>query len=57
MARFESIDAWVHTDVRGWTLADRIDEAQHALLRRALRALAATRRGTEPWSSPARPTS
>jgi SAM-dependent methyltransferase len=25
-ARFASISAWMHTDVRGWTLADRIDE-------------------------------
>jgi SAM-dependent methyltransferase len=27
-ARFPSIRAWMHTDVRGWTLADRIDDAQ-----------------------------
>lgn len=27
-ARFESIDAWLHTDVRGWTLADRVDDDQ-----------------------------
>jgi len=26
-ARFESIAAWVHTDIRGWTLAGRIDDA------------------------------
>lgn len=33
VARFESIDAWVHTDVRGWTLAEAItDEQQHAIL-------------------------
>lgn len=32
-ARFPSIEAWVHTDVRGWTLADRIDDAQYAVLR------------------------
>ncbi len=25
---FDSIDAWMHTDVRGWTLADAIDDAQ-----------------------------
>jgi len=25
---FPSLDAWVHTDVRGWTLADMIDDAQ-----------------------------
>ena len=33
-ARFPSIEAWVHTDVRGWTLADRIDDEQYSLLRR-----------------------
>lgn len=31
-ARFASIEAWVHTDVRGWTLADLIDEAGYARL-------------------------
>ena len=30
VARFESIEAWVHTDVRGWTLADLIDDDQYA---------------------------
>lgn len=33
-ARFPSIDSWVHTDVRGWTLADRIDDEQYELLKR-----------------------
>jgi ubiquinone/menaquinone biosynthesis C-methylase UbiE len=33
-ARFSSIDSWIQTDVRGWTLADLIDEAQHRLLLR-----------------------
>ncbi|MEM7324222.1 MAG: class I SAM-dependent methyltransferase [Actinomycetota bacterium] len=28
-ARFASIEAWVHTDVRGWTLADMIDDDQY----------------------------
>lgn len=32
VARFESIDAWVHTDIRGWTLADMIDEDEFQLL-------------------------
>jgi ubiquinone/menaquinone biosynthesis C-methylase UbiE len=32
-ARFPSVEAWVHTDVKGWTLADMIDEAQYELLR------------------------
>lgn len=31
-ARFASIEAWVHTDVKGWTLADMIDEAQYQRL-------------------------
>lgn len=34
-ARFPSIEDWVHTDVKGWTLADRIDDAQYAQLRNA----------------------
>lgn len=31
-ARFESIDAWVHTEIRGWTLADAIDNEQYGVL-------------------------
>lgn len=31
-ARFTSIADWVHTDVRGWTLADLVDDAQEAML-------------------------
>lgn len=31
-ARFESLEAWVHTDVRGWTLDDMIDDDQFAEL-------------------------
>ena len=34
-ARFPSIEAWVHTDVKGWTLADMIDDAQYETLRQA----------------------
>ena len=33
-ARFPSIEAWVRTDVKGWTLADLIDDEQYALLSR-----------------------
>jgi ubiquinone/menaquinone biosynthesis C-methylase UbiE len=33
-ARFPSIESWVRTDVKGWTLADLIDDAQYALLLR-----------------------
>ena len=41
-ARFPSIAAWVRTEVRGWTLADLIDEsAEAALLARAERELTA----------------
>lgn len=31
-ARFASIEAWVHTEIKGWTLADRIDDRQYHLL-------------------------
>lgn len=31
-ARFPSIGSWMHTDVRGWTLADKLDEAQYESL-------------------------
>jgi ubiquinone/menaquinone biosynthesis C-methylase UbiE len=34
-ARFPSIEAWVRTDVKGWTLADAIDDAQYAKLQKA----------------------
>jgi SAM-dependent methyltransferase len=34
-ARFPSIEAWMHTDVKGWTLADLIDDAQYSSLRQA----------------------
>jgi len=33
-ARFPSIESWVHTDVKGWTLADLIDEAGYETLQR-----------------------
>ncbi len=32
-ARFASIDAWLHTEVRGWTLAGMVDDATYARLR------------------------
>jgi len=39
-ARFPSIESWVFTDIRGWTLADMIDEAQYEqLLARAQQGL------------------
>ncbi len=28
-ARFESVEAWVHTEIRGWTLAEMIDDDQY----------------------------
>lgn len=34
-ARFPSIGAWVHTDIKGWTLRDLIDDRQYAALRAA----------------------
>jgi len=33
-ARFPSIESWVHTDIRGWTPADLIDDRQYELLQR-----------------------
>lgn len=33
-ARFPSLEAWVRTDVKGWTLADMIDDAQYATLQK-----------------------
>jgi hypothetical protein len=32
MARFPSLEAWVETEIRGWTLADQLDDAQFARL-------------------------
>jgi SAM-dependent methyltransferase len=32
VARFPSIQSWIFTDVKGWTLADLIDDAQYAEL-------------------------
>ncbi|MEN8238623.1 MAG: methyltransferase domain-containing protein [Actinomycetota bacterium] len=37
VARFDSIDAWVHTDIRGWTLANQMDDDQFELLLREAR--------------------
>lgn len=31
-ARFPSIRSWIHTDVRGWTLSDELDDQQFELL-------------------------
>jgi ubiquinone/menaquinone biosynthesis C-methylase UbiE len=40
-ARFESIRAWIHTDIRGWTLAELIDDPTYErLLTEALTVLA-----------------
>jgi SAM-dependent methyltransferase len=39
-ARFDSIAGWLHADIRGWTLAERIDDRTYArLLEEAQRAL------------------
>ncbi|HKA83763.1 MAG TPA: methyltransferase domain-containing protein [Acidimicrobiales bacterium] len=37
VARFESIEAWLHTEIRGWTLADSIDDRGFAALLDAAR--------------------
>ncbi len=55
-ARFPSIESWVYTDIRGWTLADMIDAEQYeTLLREARRELRpfANEEGKVAFSSPA----
>lgn len=37
MARFDSLEAWVHTDVRGWTLDGMVDDDRYAALLEAAR--------------------
>ena len=32
VARFDSLDAWLHTEIRGWTLADSVDDDAFAAL-------------------------
>jgi ubiquinone/menaquinone biosynthesis C-methylase UbiE len=55
-ACFPSISSWVYTDIRGWTLADMIDDAQYQLLlkeaERELRQFV-TSEGTVAFRSPA----
>jgi ubiquinone/menaquinone biosynthesis C-methylase UbiE len=36
-ARFDSIESWLHTDIRGWTLADSIDDGTYDELLAAAR--------------------
>ncbi len=36
-AHFDSVEAWVHTDIRGWTLAGSIDDEQYASVLTAAR--------------------
>ncbi|MBZ0295180.1 MAG: methyltransferase domain-containing protein [Anaerolineae bacterium] len=55
-ARFPSIERWMYTDIKGWVLADMIDDAQFALLlREAEQALApfVTADGSVAFSAPA----
>ncbi|MEO3427286.1 methyltransferase domain-containing protein [Pelagibius sp. CAU 1746] len=55
-ARFPSLADWVHTDVKGWTLADVLDDAQYELLQEeAQQELKrfATAEGTVRFDSPA----
>jgi SAM-dependent methyltransferase len=33
-ARYPSLKSWIYTDIKGWTLGDRVDDAQLALLER-----------------------
>jgi len=56
VARFPSIKAWVYTDIKGWTLADMIDDAQFEhLLTEAEKVLQpfVTPEGSVAFSSPA----
>lgn len=55
-ARFPSLSAWVRTDVKGWTLADVLDDAQYARLQQEAPAALADfvgREGTVRFDSPA----
>ena len=55
-ARFPSIEAWIYTDIKGWTLADMIDDEQYELmLREARQELArfVTAEGTVAFPAPA----
>jgi len=55
-ARFPSIEAWIRTDIKGWTLADVLDDAQYTRLQNAAqRELAdfAKADGTVVFDSPA----
>jgi SAM-dependent methyltransferase len=55
-ARFPSISSWVYTDVRGWTLAEMIDDAQYQLLLKEAESELqrfVTPEGTVAFSSPA----
>lgn len=56
IARFPSIESWVYTDVRGWTLAELIDDEQYELLlkeaKQELRPFVSTQ-GTVAFSAPA----
>jgi len=55
-ARFPSIESWVYTDIKGWVLADLLDDDQFALLlREAQQALSSfvTADGTVAFSAPA----
>ena len=55
-ARFPSIQSWVYTDIKGWTLADMLDDAQFARLQSAAEKELqpfVTAQGTVAFSSPA----
>jgi SAM-dependent methyltransferase len=56
MARFESIEQWVYTDIKGWVLSDSVDDAQFkTLVDRAIVDLAAyvTDTGNVAFAAPA----
>lgn len=55
VARFDSIEAWVHTEIRGWTLSDMSADDYRALLTEALEELApfTDSRGRVEFAAPA----
>lgn len=46
-ARFASLESWIYTDIKGWTLADAIDDSQYRKLIEAARGALGTFVGTD----------
>ena len=55
-ARFPSIESWIYTDIKGWTLADMIDDRQYEQLQEEARSALAqfvTKDGSVQFAAPA----